>query len=399
MENGHETFITLGVDPYKESERYRQVFVISPQLAEREALRNKNAYVREFLQDIPVSLAHSYYLKQGELHSENYQHPLFSVKKQIDRRERSGDTYKGFEKFETLIREQKGQENVVLWYSHAGDAGNEPPFNRINYDSGRLYFCFTGQDNHSIHIDIKINESRLPIEKILYQLEKVVSPYVKPKQTKEYLTHPFAMNMGAEEVIAVLRNIGYQQTVREYTLRNSIAYVSQRDSKEPTPLTYSDIIGEIEKQLWTYYPPKEIPISPFPSSIDFLGGQRQRPQTPEEIRQGYIDIIKPYVLKNGKVTLYGCSTTSTVDGSLFTDPIKAAVEITQSLGNPYATMSRVVSSGIQILKEPERYGKYFCPKCGGEMPGELRHGGGGYTEECPYTIQETGEPCGYRYKC
>ena len=388
MEKGRDTFITLGVDPHKESERYRQVFAVSPKLAEREVLRNKQSYEREFLQDIPVSAAHSYYLKHGVLHSENHEHPLFSVKKQIDRRERSGKTYRGFEKFEDLIRQQTGRENVVLWYSHAGDAGTEPPFDQIYYDSGRLYLCFTGLDNRSTHIDIKVNESLLPIEQILQKLEQVANPQAKPKQRDEYLTSPFVMNQCAEDIITTLRNIGNQQIVRDHVLNNAIAYISQRDSPDAHALLYKNIISEIEKQLWTYHPPKEIPISPFLSSIDFLGGQQQRPQTPEEIRQGYLDMIRPYVLKNGKVTLYGCSTTSTVDGQLFADPIRTVVETAQSLGDPYSTMNRVASSGV--LKESERYEDYQCPDCGESIPGEKKHDKSSWTKVCS---------CGHQFNC
>jgi hypothetical protein len=107
----------------KESERYNTVSsLFGRTLAEHELQHNLKSYEREFLMDEAVSLPHAYHHINREFYSQETEHPLFNVKKQIDKRERDGVTLDGFERFEQMVM-QAPNDMVSLWYSPDGPSG------------------------------------------------------------------------------------------------------------------------------------------------------------------------------------------------------------------------------------------------------------------------------------
>lgn len=351
----------LGISSEYELSRYQKVSEVAGRsIAWGEIQRNKRAYKREFLQDIPVSEPHNYYHKNGVLYSEAFFHPLFQIEVQIDPRERDGRTIRGFHHFQKQLIQAQDEE-VVLWYSPAGPAGSKEPFSEIYFDAGRLYVAFKQNSAVSTHIDIKINEEQFPIQAFMDTFGNCS------------LDQAVATHQKAEEFIASLRVFA-----KDYEEKQ--VYISQRDSNHPIPHTLIDIVGEVENQRALY------------QSIPALPDIKNEPLAPifqRDIQRIYIQAIQEHGDQNGGETkLYGCSTTSV---------IKSATSIGQDggfsgLGSPYSSFARIMSSGILskelnqgcsiqgcIVKEPH----FHCPSkneggCGGAIAS-----GNGY-EVCPH---------------
>jgi hypothetical protein len=128
------------------------------QIAVLEKKQNEKAYFNEFILDNALSDPRTYYSYDKELYSYPKKNTILRIKDQIHRGERDGATLDGFSKYESLIHDDSDNE-VHIWYSPAGKAGTQPPFDRIMFESGRMYVAFRGVNNTSTHFDFKVQEN------------------------------------------------------------------------------------------------------------------------------------------------------------------------------------------------------------------------------------------------
>lgn len=384
---GEQQLQQIGVNTFRETKRFHEVSeTAGKSVAEREVWRNVAAYEREFLQDIPVSQTHSYFMMDGSLYTEPIRHPIFEIKNQIDKRERSGKTYDGFSHFESIIASKNNTENVVVWYSPAGKAGTEPPFDTITFDSGRLYFAFTHSGNESKHIDIKINENLFPIIPLLQFLQKNSGDMHVPQGSpsdmlNHYLEHPFSTHIDTEELFGLL-----QYFVNEWG--DQTAYIARRQTKNPETFSLGTIFAEMRKQLETSHHTKKQSVgSDITDTLDIWGGRTERMiRNESDILGYYLKAIKPYVDQNGgNYTLYGCSTTSTVSDVLFKSTLNSmkSISLASSMSG-YGSASRILSEGGS-----DRYEPYACPSCHRVYEGEKKDGTN-WRKQCE---------CGFRFNC
>jgi len=357
----------LGISTEYELRRFKDVqFLAGNEVASREIQRNLAAYEREFLQDEPVGLPHDYYHVNGELYSESIDHPLFNVKKQIDARERDGATLRGFSAYEKQITEASTDNEVFVWYSPAGNGGTQGPFKDLYFDSGRLYLCFKNGQKQSVHLDVKVNEELFPIKELLDHFNYCANGKTSPSgQTRNqaghyYLESPIQTKMNKEEFLQHLEDF-----IRAYD-PDAVAYVSQRDSHTPTEHTLGDIYKEVSK-LMTNYSRKE-----REEVVQALWYDRNTPLNREDLSKMYIQKIAPYLdQQNGKLTLYGCSTTSTItDRDIFSSsPADILSRLSpESVFSEYSTTSRLLQNNVALFSEPEQEYVYDregnCQGCG-----------------------------------
>ena len=213
----------FGISSSAEAKRWNAVAgLFGNTLAEYECKRNLDAYRREFLMDEAVSLPNTYYLRNNRLYSQPKEHQLFNIAGQIDRRERGGETYRGFEKYEAQIASSP-TDSVNVWYSPDGPSG----FDGINFDSGRLYVGFKTADDSSTHFDIKVRP-QFPILSLLGDIQEQTDGthprFDSPEIGKKYyLTHPIQTAMETNEFFAYMEQYADKE--------NTPIYISRRNSK------------------------------------------------------------------------------------------------------------------------------------------------------------------------
>lgn len=383
---------TLGISSDWEAKRFNEVAQIAGiTVAKQEVQANINAYKREFLEDEPVSHAHEYYHMNGELFSQQIEHPLFKIKSQIDPRERDGVTYQGFINFEKIVTEPANNENVVLWYSPAGKAGTQEPFNKIFFDAGRLYFCVKGQQQKSVHIDVKINEDYFPIVEFMEYIEgyqALQRPPMSEEQSKyHYLEHPLSTNLSSSEFFQLAR-----QFIQSYRLDEKTAYTSRRNSYNAHNHTFQNIFDSLKQQL-SMGERSTLKMHALYTSYD---DKANTEIGKEAIVQLYQGAIYQYMQQHGleEITLYGCSTTSAVSvDDLTGDFMKPYAK--GSLNNQYSTPYRLTSSNIgasinDLLQQRKNFPddasfQLRCPFCRHEdryNVGEIKRAGKLECKEC-----------------
>lgn len=323
-------------------------------LAEAEFQNNLRSYEREFLKDEAVSLRHVYHHIRNELYSQPKDHPLFNIKGQIDKRERGGETYKGFEEYENNIISSP-PDTVNLWYSSDGPSG----FDGINFDSGRLYVGFKTADDSSTHFDIKVRP-QFPILSLLGDIQKQTDGthprFDSPEVGKiHYLTHPIQTSMGVNEFFAYMEQYAEKE--------NAPIYISRRNSKNPEVRTLSSAIYEMKKLLQKQGETRTQVFEPIGDKT--ITAMMRK----EDLMRRYLAVIQPYVEKNnGTFTLYGCSTTSTVSG----DDIQKIIA-QNSVGSVislHSTLRRLQTNekGNPFLRDTTQTDSFPCPQCNHPIP-------------------------------
>lgn len=354
----------------KESERYNTVSTLfGNRLAETELQHNLRSYEREFLMDEAVSLPHTYHIRHGQLYSQPTEHDLFNVKKQIDGRERDGATLDGFGKFEQMM-DDAPPDTVSLWYSPDGPSG----FPGVNFDSGRLYFSYKTDSTSNVNFDIKVRPE-FPILPLLSTVNEKISGehprFDSPESGKMYyLTHPIQTGMTTGEFLDFME---------EYASRESSpVYVSRRNSADPKTRLLSDVMAEMKQLLSSY---SEHPLPVFDPSGDRTVGAMMKE---EDLMRRYLAVIQPYVENsNGSVTLYGCSTTSTVSRNDIQGVI--ASHSVDGLISLFSTQHRLQTNRLPPGKEvqKDRYDDYQCPHCNATIQGEQKGKPETWKSECP----------------
>src|SRR3989344_5715188 len=382
-------FTQLGVSARAEALRYGEVRrTVRQETARQEVLANLAAYQREFLHDEPVSMAHTYYHFNGRLYSQDNPHPLFEIRNQIDSREREGRTLAGFTAFETLINNGVSADEVFLWYSPAGRAGFEPPFDKIQYDSGRLYLGFKNSQDCSAHIDLKIAENRFPIVAFLNYLQAISGQpariYQSPQEAKDYyLQHPLKSGLTGYEFFRAARNfLRNQQIPLEQT-----AYVSRRDSPQKQTHSFEEMFMTIWQQLGVN---KNDSLTQW----EWPGIGENRVIRSEEILQLYLAQIAAYMQKYHlyKIMLYGCSASSQVERSTLFPQAISQLFVSSTLEavlSSYSTAVRLLSgSGLKNKIEENSTVSITCP-CGKSFPcniGQIKEAG---VLQCPHCHLKT----------
>ncbi len=349
----------------KESDRYQKVGTLAgTRLAEYELEQNLKSYEREFLMDEALSLPHTYHHLNGELYSQPIPHPLFNIKNQIDRREREGLTLEGFTRFENLVVAAK-PDSVTVWYSPDGPSG----FEGIHYDSGRLYVNFKTSVDSSVNFDLKVHP-RFPIVPLLGAIHEQtdgIHPYFDSPESgkKYYLTHPIKTNMDVNDFFHFMNQRDPEETTP--------LYISRRNSQEPMLRSLLDAVEEM-KQMLEYQNTHGTDFV-FESSGDKTTHALMKQ---EDLMRRYMAVIDPYVKQNnGTYTLYGCSTTSTVNDHDMAHLI--GQHSIDSLISLYSTERRMLTDNPDIFKQQQETQTSFpCPKCGEPIPY-----GKGYAQ-CPH---------------
>ncbi len=390
----------LGISSSWELARYEKVLdLVGKDIALQEVLANVAAYEREFLLDHPISHAHEYYMFNGELYSQNSDHPIFNIKSQFDKTERNGATYRGFERFEKLITESKQPDEVFLWYSPAGLAADKDQedtrFKDIFFDAGRLYFCFN-QEGKSIHIDLKIDEKRFSIVEFLDYFKSCTQEKRPEGQTADeairyYLENPIAPKLTAQQLFAYVEDF-----MKKKNLTDKVMYVSQRDSKTPTSHTFQEFFNTTQEELIGFYTKKEKPdVRPLTSDDVKMPSLK----TKEAVLNLYWQKITPYLLANGgKLKLYGCSTTSEITSIGLREAMQG-VSIADIIGSHYGMLNRAGPLNTETVLEVLGIGNegslyhesYNCPGCKTKLSGEHKTNKSNWRTAC--------EKCGHQFNC
>jgi hypothetical protein len=115
-----------------------------------------------------------------------------------------------------------------------------------------------------------------------------------------YLAHPIATGMDTNGFFSFMEQYAETET--------SPVYISRRDTSQYAARSLKSAIAEMKElferysaggQLFAFEPPGDKTVGALMKEQDLL--------------ERYIAVIAPYIEKNnGSVTLYGCSTTSTV---------------------------------------------------------------------------------------
>lgn len=337
----NQELVQIGISSELEAMRFRKVQQVAGyQVARTELYRNTKAYEREFIDDDPVSFAHTYFHHEGQFYSEPIGNEIFRVGAQIHPGERDGKTFDGFQRYQRLVTESLAG-TVSLWYSPAGSAGKTPPFDKLYFDSGRLYVGVNQGDGTSRHLDVKVNEDAFPIDKVLQRFSQLSDN----GDIFDFLKHPVSTGLSIEDFLAILNGLTHLPEIQ-----GSPMYISKRDDWERSKQhSIQMIVREIAKQ---YFNQKNIN---YPHIKQNSGSQK--PLSAREIQHIYRNmLIKEAVLNGGSVTLYGCSTTSLFEYPYFGAPPQ------QLFGSGmFSTFSRIGIPTVSSFGEKEVC--VTCPHC------------------------------------
>lgn len=343
----------IGVSSEFELRRYTDVAAeVGEEVAAREVRRNVESYNREFIKDIPVSAAHEYYHMEGKVFSEPIPHRLFAVENQIDQRERDGSTYRGFQQFQSLITQGADDERVAVWYSPAGRAGSTPPFSDITYDSGRLYLGFADGSDRSSHVDIKIDERRFPIQKLLALIDYIggrnVDEIAQEERARFYLENPIQLGILHNEFLHLFHDFAeaHEDTV----------YVSQRDSSHPKSVSLQNIA--------------KLVMEAMTQTTTTRHDHNFRVRSRADIQELYLRQIAGEMSQNGGSTfLYGCSTTSVIN-------LLSQGSVDYSRGSS-GSWDRIIKSGVPFFEPVTQTKKdtlhCTCPGCNKKVWAKIKN--------------------------
>lgn len=281
------------------------------------------SYQREFIDDSPVSKANVYWHDGSSMFTFPSSDNLFKMN--INPLERDGMTLKGWERLQNVvsqsldsIRSSGKKDEVVVWYSPMGKAGSRPPFDSINFESGRMYVSVVRPDGFVINFDCKIHEKTFNILNVLNALSLKTGRNQPSNDTFDYLINPFSTQMTSQEFLTFL-NVNFDQ--------DEIAYTSLIHSDAKT-VPFSSITHSIESELYDRYTEDEI-VSMQRLLVKLKNGYD--PINDKSIQamsdtwsmaswdpgQDYLALIHNAAEKNeGKIFLYGCAAVKVVDDPL-----------------------------------------------------------------------------------
>ncbi len=309
--NIHQQYIEFGFNSSFETKRLRSLSnrfgLLGFDIGRFEHERNTNAYKREFLDDKPFSSPMVYWVSPaGKLNTQFYSDSLFSIDQGINPQERDGKSLAGFLELENLINKISKEtldDRVVFWYSPPGPAGSKPPFDEINYDSGRIYLSIVSNNNIAINFDIKVLEENFPILELLNSLSGK-----KYNQSRQYLTDPFDSNMNFQQFVYFINKSPYG---------DKILYLSKRFSEESQEHRLKDIIFNISNELFTNSVGDQIKKLDFLSyrmkhfvyqPVGDMTTNAMEKYTTAFASTYYWMLVQEAKKNNGQVVLYGCST-------------------------------------------------------------------------------------------
>lgn len=319
----------FGIDTRAQAKRARLLIDTLGTLGGYIALKEKQDYERgyyhEFILDEPVGLPHAYYQYDGKLYSYPLKHNLVKIDNgvSIDPRERNGRTLRGFQRFEQVIAKPENQ--VAVWYSPSGKAGDEGPFGEITFDSGRLYISLKQDTEESIHFDIKVQEELFPVKELLDFLAGRNGGQI---DLFDYLDKPFGITNMNEFLFKL-------QTFPEYIEHFSSlpVYVSRRNDKDRQTHDWPDIVAQIYDRINNPHARSTPVFNPqrLTSLFEFEHLNRDRfinnltiPVISEGLTEltdervitaGYVSMMRQFMHDTGRneLHLYGCSATNTVN--------------------------------------------------------------------------------------
>lgn len=301
----------IGIDPVAQTERAKKLIDTfgleqGSLIAWNEQQEHEENYKMEFILDEPVSKAHTYHTFGNEFYSYPLKHDLLKISKSIHPGERDGRTLAGFAAYEKTANDPKTE--AAVWYSPAGKAGNKAPFDKIFFDSGRLYLTLKLDPTLSLHLDVKIDERSFPIKDLLDFLAD--RPRKEGENQFYYLDHPIGFAK-AKELIEKLSDF------QLIAWCNPIAYVSRRNDPDRKVFTWNDMVNQINDRIET-------------AELRRLGSQQQTSRAPdalsiatllqpETLENRYYQMIYDHMEETGReeLFLYGCSATNTVKRSVF----------------------------------------------------------------------------------
>jgi len=359
-DSGEQTLIERGYNPEFEAQRARLLYQALGEeglrIAKYEQVNNREAYIREFLEDEPLSRPRIYWHYGDELYSYPHRHDLMKVSTGIDEDERDGKTLEGFKQYEQLVTDGLQQNDVVMWYSPAGPGGDVEPFNKLFYEAGRLYIAFKLSDDSSVHFDIKVQEG----ENIQFPIRDALRDYSGSNETDlyVYLQNPFLID---------------SQTFFHNRLDPSTPlYMSRRKSDDAQLHTWGEVLQEMRAALKYVSLDRETPA--LRNAQDIAHDEMYSLMNSQAIDQGYREDIWFFADENGldEVMLYGCSTTSIV-GMERQDP-------TQNTSTQFSTAARltdaknITSVEGDSHKNQDRILCCKCPYCNKQVEAHIKDG-------------------------
>lgn len=300
----HEILGQIGIDPIAQSKRASLLIDTlgskGEQIAAWESDNNRENYFREFILDEPVSRGQKYYTYNEEYYSYPLHHDLLKISGGIHPGERNGRTLQGFKKYETIGNHPNTE--AATWYSPAGVAGDKPPFDKLFFESGRLYLNIKLDNRESFHLDIKINEKLFPIKDLLDFLSDHFTP--ENNDVFDYLDNPIQFN-NASELLQKLVDFPEYMEMRN----DPLVYIARRNDPNSQAYYWNHIVNLVQKHLADGKTHRD---------LDFFTLLPNKPQEKltdsYSIEKSYYDMMFKYMKENNleKLTLYGCSTTSSV---------------------------------------------------------------------------------------
>ncbi|MBI3620404.1 hypothetical protein HY214_04675 [Candidatus Roizmanbacteria bacterium] len=345
---GQEAFRKIGVNSFTQAERAQKLMSslgpVGYDIAAKEHEANEQGYRREFIVDEPLSLPHFYYCFQNELYSYPVKHDLVKISPSIHPGERDGRTLAGFKRFEETTFSPGNQ--VTLWYSPAGKAGQTPPFDTISFDSGRLYFNFKTNGNESVNLDLKVKEDDFPIDRILNYLSGTPE---KSPDLFYYLDHPIGFSQEAGDFLSFLEHAAEAVGIPD----DLPIYVARRNDADRQTHTWGQVVKQLREFLTRAVDKTvkiQLPLTPV------LAADLTSAETIEERIYG---MMHQFMQQTGRRTLslYGCSATSIFNLEDLINPGAKIITAGLDLSGPpniFATVYRL---------ENNRSEEFVCPNC------------------------------------
>lgn len=363
---GYEVMRQIGYDPVAQARRNALLIDTLKEegirIASEERQAHEIMHQHEFVLDAPVSPAHIYHLRNGRLYSDSSAYQMTAISSAIHQDERDGETVLGFSRFESLIAHENNR--VAYWYSHAGPAGSKPPFNTFNYDAGRLYFCFKGENGETYNLDVKIAENTFPIDALLRYLS--FNEDTDPQSPQHYLTSPSATSEEPEFFLKRLEHfVDHAAMINKPTV-----YVSRRHEEENLKIyKWPSIVQEVRNQLY-----KKIAEQKNKSTISTYSYNSDTVSKLTNANFIELDVrtrLEAYMASENirELILYGCSTTSRVSRNDLSDQSwRAIMSKLQELATPsiYGSLSRMRTSDLlDSTTNPNNSDDLRgCAKCG-----------------------------------
>jgi hypothetical protein len=335
----------------------------SPQERFYELNQGLRAYQKEVIEDNVLSIMYPYWFdKNGQLYThETSRKPIHIALAQIDKRERDGLTYTGFEKLSNILFENP--DRVVLWHSPPGevDFGKDPssPFSEIEYKTGQLYIQFFDSSKQKVvAFAIKISNEGF----IEFLFENLYSNYLNYSSDRQKI-ETFLLNpVLIEDNITI-----FLEKLQRDEINNLMVY-RHLDGRITT---VQELAFEIKKLLGKKPDPEEDVISSLAGA--FASGDISK----TDVIKTYASLVRNSMLISGKneIVLSGSCGGSTISRS----SIESILGTSSPFLNVYSTDKRIVLGG-----KSENGSKFHCPNCHQDSEGPV----GDVCPKCKITKEE-----------